>query len=32
MYNIDYTLKPVNTFIETSDWIKNNKCTTELQR
>ena len=26
MYNIDYTLKPVSTFIETSDWIKNNKC------
>ena len=31
MYNIDYTPKPVSTFTETPDWIKNKRCTINPQ-
>ena len=31
MYSINYTPKPVSTFIETPDWIKNKKCTISSQ-
>ena len=31
MYNIDYAPKPVSTFIETPDLIKNNRCTINPQ-
>ena len=31
MYNIDYTSKPVSTFIENPDWIKNKKFTINPQ-